>query len=358
MARKKPDRAPAAEKTADQPAAELQDQPQAQQAAEAEVLEPNSPPAAESPDLEPSGEGELEPAQLIDTELETLVKTPLGMRGALEALLFVSPEPLTLRRMGNVLGIKDLRILEAALTQLRHDYDEQRRGLQIQETAEGFAMATRELFGELVLRLKGRKRRPPLSPAALETLAIVAYRQPIIRAEVESIRGVESSGTIRNLIDMGLVEMVGRKDVLGRPPLYGTTGSFLQAFGLKDLQELPAIAELKREYLEQRRREEDEAAREAREHEASPDPDDLDRQKAEAAAQADAQADTETEAHAGQEADPDNSPAPDGEASDAPDSDEQFEDEEEFDEDDDEDWDEDDEGEEDDGDDGEDETRP
>jgi segregation and condensation protein B len=200
--------------------------------------------------LENAGEMEEEPAVLVDSELATLLKTPPGLRAAIEALLFVSPDPLTVRRIGNVLDLRDSRLVLATLKQLQAEYDDARRGLRILETAEGFRMATREAFGDLILRLKGRRRRPTLSPSAMETLAIVAYRQPIIRAEVEAIRGVESSGSIRNLIDLGLVEMVGRKDVLGRPPMYGVTEQFLQAFGLKSLQELPSIAELRRQCVE------------------------------------------------------------------------------------------------------------
>jgi segregation and condensation protein B len=204
----------------------------------------------EAASLETAGEMEEEPAVLIDGELAALLKTPPGLRGAIEALLLASPEPLTVRRIGNVLDLRDGRLVLATLKQLQAEYDGQRRGIQILETAEGFQMATRELFGDLLLRLKSRRRRPALSAAALETLAIIAYRQPIIRAEVEAIRGVESSGSIRNLIDMGLVEMVGRKDVLGRPPMYGTTAKFLPSFGLKSLAELPSIGELKRRIIE------------------------------------------------------------------------------------------------------------
>jgi segregation and condensation protein B len=209
-----------------------------------------TPPSAGQVVLENAGEMEEEPAVLVDSELATLLKTPLGLRAAIEALLFVSPEPLTARRIGNVLDLRDSRLVLATLKQLQAEYDDARRGLQVLETAEGFRMATRETFGDLILRLKGRRRRPALSPSAMETLAIVAYRQPIIRAEVEAIRGVESSGSLRNLIDLGLVEMVGRKDVLGRPPMYGVTDQFLQAFGLKSLQELPSIAELRRQCAE------------------------------------------------------------------------------------------------------------
>lgn len=215
-------------------------------------------PAADPPaePLAPAGEGEEAPAEVIDTELAQLVRTPLGLRGAIEALLFASPEPLTPRRIAHALDLHEMRLIHATLGDLRHEYDEQRRGFQIIETAQGFQMATRELFGDLILRLKGRKRRPALSPAALETLAIVAVRQPIIRAEIESIRGVESGGMLRNLMDMGLVEIVGRREVLGRPPMYGTTPDFLRAFGLKTLEDIPSIAELRRRHVEMREQEE------------------------------------------------------------------------------------------------------
>ncbi len=195
--------------------------------------------------LESSGEMEDGGAEILDGELSRLLATPRGLMGAIEALLFASPEPLAPRRLGRVLGLSDPRLIQAAIEQLRLQCEEEGRGVQIIETAGGYQMATREIFGDLILRLRNRKRRPTLSPAALETLAIVAYRQPIIRAEIEAVRGVESSGMLRNLIDMGLVQIVGKKDVLGRPALYGTTESFLQAFGLKDLAQLPPIAELK-----------------------------------------------------------------------------------------------------------------
>lgn len=200
--------------------------------------------------LEPGEALEESPAEVVDTELDQLVRTPTGMKSAIEALLFSSPDPLTPRRIASVLGFTGTREVHAMLVRLQDEYDLDRRGFQILETADGYRMGTREHFSELILRLKHKKRRPTLSPAALETLAIVAYRQPIIRAEIEAIRGVESGGMLRNLIDMGLVEQVGRKEVIGRPTLYGTTEQFLHAFGLRELNDLPPIAELKRRYLE------------------------------------------------------------------------------------------------------------
>ncbi|MCE5229707.1 SMC-Scp complex subunit ScpB [bacterium] len=230
-------------------------------AAEPAAILPIDPPPAEAePTLDTSSEIEETSAEILDAELSRLLATPAGMQGAIEALLFTSPEPLSPRKIGRVLGVGDLKLVQTIVGQLQAQYDTDRRGMQIIETAGGYQMATREVFADLVLRLRGRKRRPSLSPAALETLAIVAYRQPIIRAEIEAVRGVESSGMLRNLMDMGLVEIVGRKDVLGRPAMYGTSDSFLQSFGLKNLAELPPIAELKRRLAEAETEAEAEAA--------------------------------------------------------------------------------------------------
>lgn len=184
------------------------------------------------------------PFETIDLELTHLLETQQGLCSALEALLFATPEPLSISRLARTLEVPQDTVKEAlkALEECYHPT----RGIQIIETASGFQMATREIFGDLILRLRGRKRRTAISTATLETLAIIAYRQPIIRAEIEAIRGVESGGAIRNLIDMNLVEMVGRKEVLGRPPMYGTTEQFLHSFGLRSLKDMPPIDELKR----------------------------------------------------------------------------------------------------------------
>jgi len=199
--------------------------------------------------LEDSGEVEHASAQVVDTELDTLLKTPAGLRGAIEALLFAAVDPIGPRRIANVCGVDDTRMIRNLIGQIKIDYEKERRGFQVIETAGGYQITTLPMFADLILRLRNRKRRPALSPAALETLAIIAYRGPIIRAEIEAVRGVESSGTVRNLIDMGLVEMAGRKDVIGRPPMYATTDQFLQTFGLKSRKDLPPIAELKQQLV-------------------------------------------------------------------------------------------------------------
>ena len=111
-------------------------------------------------------------------------------------------------------------------------------------------MCTRPEHANVVLRLHRQRKRNPLTVTALETLAIVAYKQPITRAEIEMIRGVESSGVLRNLLDMGLVKVVGRKEIIGRPQLYGTTSIFLKTFGLKSVADLPTLQQLRRQYVE------------------------------------------------------------------------------------------------------------
>lgn len=170
------------------------------------------------------------------------------IKAAVEALLFASPDPTPAKRICQVLGDADNKSVRAALLELKLEYETHARGMQILEVAGGYQMATREKFAEFVLRLGSKKKPPSLSGATLETLAIIAYRQPVIRAEVESVRGVESSGTIRNLLDLGVIEIVGRKEVIGRPPLYGTTEKFLKAFGLRRIEDLPSIRGLRERF--------------------------------------------------------------------------------------------------------------
>jgi segregation and condensation protein B len=189
-------------------------------------------------------------AKVISPEEESRLDNPAELRSAIEAILFASPEPLPLKRLVQALEA-DQKSVRQALHDLTFEYDEQRRGFQIIEVAGGFQMATRERYADYILRLGTKKKPPSLSGATLETLAIIAYRQPVIRAEIESIRGVESSGTIRNLLDLGLIEIVGRKEVIGRPPLYGTTEKFLRSFGLRKIDELPSIRGLRERFAEE-----------------------------------------------------------------------------------------------------------
>jgi segregation and condensation protein B len=159
-----------------------------------------------------------------------------------EALLFVSDKPVSIDALREVLGDVEPTLIRSLVEELNQEYRESRRSFGIKEIAGGFQMLTDPRYGEWVTKLY---KRPPdrLSGPALETLAIIAYRQPITRAEIEAIRGVNVDGVIHTLEERGLIRTRGRKDVPGRPILYGTTNEFLQHFGLRSLDELPKLRE-------------------------------------------------------------------------------------------------------------------
>ena len=166
------------------------------------------------------------------------------LNGILESLLFVSPDPVTVERLGTALRISKSEV-RGGLSRLQADWDRARRGLLVVEVAGGFQLVTRPEYAPWIKQLGKSKPAPKLSRSALESLAIIAYKQPIVRAEIEHIRGVETSGVLRTLLERKLVRMVGRKDVPGRPIMYGTTKYFLEHFGLRDLTELPPLREFK-----------------------------------------------------------------------------------------------------------------
>lgn len=157
--------------------------------------------------------------------------------GALECLLFVAHEPLSVKRLAEILELKEAEV-EELLDMLSREYEKSGRGIQLVEVAGGYQVCTRPEFAAYVEKLY-KPQAQALSRAALETLAIIAYKQPITRAEVEQIRGVKVDGVINTLMEKGLLEEVGRKEGPGRPILYGTSNKFLQHFGLKSLDELP-----------------------------------------------------------------------------------------------------------------------
>jgi len=169
---------------------------------------------------------------------------PLNLRGALEALLFSSDEPLPLTLLAESLdaAIDDVA---AALRDLERDYKERQAGVELREIAGGHLLVTTAENAEWVSRLLRGRKRVRLSRAALETMAIVAYKQPVTKSEIESIRGVDSSAVLATLLERNLVTIRGRSKVVGRPLLYGTTGEFLDYFGLRDLSELPRPEELR-----------------------------------------------------------------------------------------------------------------
>jgi segregation and condensation protein B len=167
-----------------------------------------------------------------------------NLKAIIESLLFAAEDPLTVDKIKAVLDISDLKAIREALALLGEEYESTKRGFCLAEVAGGFQLRTLPEYGQWVRRLK-ETRPPRLSKAALETLAIIAYKQPLLRSEVEYLRGVDSGGTIKTLLERRLVRIMGRKDLPGRPMVYGTTKQFLELFNLKDLGELPTLQDLK-----------------------------------------------------------------------------------------------------------------
>jgi segregation and condensation protein B len=164
------------------------------------------------------------------------------IKSVLESLLFVADGPLTVPRFGEILDGVDKETILTLLQELQNDLEAPSRGLQLVEVAGGYQLRTAKINADWVKKfLGGRPAR--MGRATLETLAIIAYRQPITKAEIESIRGVDVDGVITTLLERNLIRAVARKDVPGRPFLYGTTAEFLQLFNLKDLTELPTLKE-------------------------------------------------------------------------------------------------------------------
>ncbi len=165
------------------------------------------------------------------------------LKAILEALIFASPDPLTPKSMYKLLDTEPKEEVDAALEELKHDYDRP-GGLQMVEVAGGFRIVTRPELHEWVRRLFHHQSTLKLSVQALETLAVIAYKQPVTAPEIADIRGVNTAGVLGTLIDRKLIKIVGRKPVVGRPFMYGTTREFLDRFGLKDLNDLPKIEDI------------------------------------------------------------------------------------------------------------------
>jgi segregation and condensation protein B len=165
------------------------------------------------------------------------------IKAVIESLIFVSESPLSLDRIKEVLGEVSRKDLQRYLSELVGDYERAQRSFNLVEVAEGFQFRTRPQYAEWIKKLK--KTKPlALSQPALETLAIVAYRQPVVRADVEKIRGVDSGGVLRTLLERKLIRILGKKDIPGRPLVYGTSKQFLEVFGLKDLSSLPTLKDV------------------------------------------------------------------------------------------------------------------
>lgn len=198
-------------------------------------------PQEESADAMPEAAG----LELFDEgELADAPRMPHALKPVVEALIFASPEPITVKAMTRLLDDQKKEEVEAAVAELRADYQGS-AGLQLVEVAGGYQIVTRPELYEWVRRLFKERTTQKLSVQALETLAVIAYKQPVTAAEISEIRGVTAaSGVLNTLLDRKLVKIVGRKQVVGRPFMYGTTREFLDKFGLKDLSDLPKVEDM------------------------------------------------------------------------------------------------------------------
>ena len=178
------------------------------------------------------------------------------LKDILEALIFISVEPLTLDRIKEVLADKSEEELRQALDELAQEYSQPGRGIRLQSAAGGYLFITRPEYDPWVRHLLQIERKSRLSRAAVETLAVIAYHQPITQAEIQAIRGVDSSSAVHTLLEKKLVKISGRKKAPGRPLLYKTTDRFLTYFGLNDLSELPSVEEMARMLEEEEQHEE------------------------------------------------------------------------------------------------------
>jgi segregation and condensation protein B len=187
-----------------------------------------------SPALRPHGETQLPVGELV--------REPKLAR--IEAALFAADEPLSPRKLATVAELTDAAEARRLVEKLRAFYEQDGTAFQVEDLAGGWQLRTRPAFHAWLVRLRRTNPDPRLSGAALETLAIVAYRQPIMRADIEAIRGVQCAEVLRLLMEKGLVRIAGRDNSLGRPVLYATAKKFLQLFGLNSLKDLPEVEQL------------------------------------------------------------------------------------------------------------------
>jgi len=164
------------------------------------------------------------------------------LKAIIEALILASEKPLSIDRMKEIIEEASMQDIVQCISLLQEEYREG-RGFYLSEVAEGYQFRTRPRYAPYLQKLY-KIKAPKFSQPALETLAIIAYRQPITRAEVEELRGVDAGGVIKSLLDKKLIKILGKKDVPGRPMIYGTAREFLEAFGLKDLKSLPTLKDL------------------------------------------------------------------------------------------------------------------
>ena len=189
-------------------------------------------------------EADLEPQDQVGLLPNDLPKE-ITLRSVVEAILFASTEPLEAPKIAKVAGAGDARQVRKLIEELNSEYRQRGSAYHIEQIAGGYVMLTLPEYNDWLKQLLRTRQESKLSQAALETLAIVAYKQPVMRVTIEAIRGVAAGDMIRNLMEKGLVRIVGRAQELGRPLLYGTTRKFLEVFALNSLLDLPKVAELR-----------------------------------------------------------------------------------------------------------------
>ena len=178
------------------------------------------------------------------------------LRGIIETLLFITDKPLSVKKIVELIEDQEVteEVVQQLIDELATDYLKN-SALEIRHVAEGYQIATKPEYSEYVRRLYRERTALRLSPAALETLAIIAYRQPVTKAEIEETRGVDCSGVLETLLEKKLIKIVGRKEVIGRPLLYGTTQEFLKYFGLTSLSDLPPLEQFIEQNIEEEQQE-------------------------------------------------------------------------------------------------------
>ena len=166
------------------------------------------------------------------------------LKGAVEAIIFISERPINVAEIQNILEGLDLQTIKNIIEELKEDYDQRNSGIKIVEVAGGYQMVTSPYYSNFVKKFYKIKHSEKLTMPSLETLSIIAYKQPVTKIEIESIRGVNVDGVIKKLLEKSLIRIIGRKEVVGRPFVYGTTRNFLEYFGLNNIDELPDLEEL------------------------------------------------------------------------------------------------------------------
>jgi segregation and condensation protein B len=208
--------------------------------AEAAFVENLEAVAEDASELAPT-EGDVVAPEPVAPAIPSPANDDVLLRRALEGLLFITDRPLSAAELGKLVGIRDQDKIIGTVEELRRDLEAKNAGYRLIAVAEGWQMATRPELAPYMRKLFADRATMRLSTAAQETLSIISYKQPLTRAEIEEIRGVEVIAALETLLEKGLTKVVGRKETVGRPLMYGTTSEFLRHFGLRSLEDLPPI---------------------------------------------------------------------------------------------------------------------